>query len=423
MISKYGDGADIAMRVAMDGNEVKLWIEEPKYKCNFDGLIPKVDNWQSAVSWSDCIVFDNNKMPEVWDRVNKIRPTFGGSRFGFQLEQDRGLAHRLMSQYGIPKLESKSFKTLKEVIPHLKEHKVAHVVKPQGKKVESHHLIVGQDQDNGDAIAQVERLIAQGVQVEAVEVEERKFGVEVGLSIWFNGQDVVGPVNVNFEHKRSYEKEVGYLTGEMGTLMRYIEDPDNRLYTDTLKKMIPALRAANYRGQLDLNMVVDAEGAWPLEFTPRLGYPAVFIEDELHVTPWGSLFHGIATGQKTDLQVRYDWAVGVVMCGFGFPFEDQAVKISKGLPIKGISEHTLDHIHPMQVCLGKKGFEIGHGEALIAVATGRGSSIYDAKSSAYGHLSALQVPNAFYRHDISDKIYRGDLERLGILPIEEGSRV
>jgi phosphoribosylamine--glycine ligase len=419
-LSHNGDSLDIAFRMALDNNKVTVFVEDPQDADNFDGLIPKAKTWQEAVNGKDLLVFDDNKMsPTIWNSCHKSIPCFGGSPFGARLEKDRAFAHSLMSQAGIPTIESISFKTLKEVIPHLKTHKVPHVIKPQGKQVKSHHLIVGKDPENSDAISQVERLIEQGLIVEAVEVEEKKNGVETGLSIFFNGMERVGPVNVNFEHKRSHDGERGFLTGEMGTLIKYCEDPDLPLYKDTLEKMIPILRAYDYRGQIDLNMIVNDDGAFPLEFTPRPGKPSIFIEDEVHITPWGELMHGCATGKNINFQCHYDWAIGVQLCAFGFPFREQA-ECSKGLVIDGLDEHTLDHLHPIEAKLNKNGkFVVDSGVGEILCATGRGDTIDRAKIEAYRNLGRVTVPNSFYRHDISDKISAYELDRLNILPLEE----
>lgn len=431
-VSYYGDAADIAFRMALDGHQVRLYIEDPKYRGNFDGVVPKVDDWRKLAN-CDLLVFDDTKCAHVWEALHKSVPCFGGSPFAARLENDRAFAHSLMDRAGLPRLESKSFKSLREAIPHLKEHKVPHVLKPTGRKgappekeVGSHHVVVGEDSDNADVIEAVENMLEQDLAVESVEVEERKRGVEVGLGAFFNGMDVVGPVEVNFEHKRSHEEERGYLTGEMGTLIRYAEDPELPLYIETLAKILPALRAANFRGQIDLNMIVgeDENGRFvaPLEFTPRLGKPAVFIQDELQVTPWADLFLGCAQGRQVDQQVRFDWAVGVVLAGFGFPFEEQAARCSQGLVVRGLDERSLEHVHPMQCRLDRRGrFRVGFGEAYVAVATGRGAAIHDAKDAAYSALSRVRLANSFYRRDISDKVDRWQLDRLGVLPFEEGA--
>lgn len=430
-LSKYGEGLDIAFRMVLDGNKVRCFIEEPSCKEIGDGLVTKINDWRSSVSWADIVFFDQNSkgLSRIWEQIRKQVPCFGGSSFGCKLEEDRHFARSIMERVGFPLLESKSFKSLKEVIPHLKEHKVPHVIKPSGKMVEKHHLIVGERDDNADTISQVERLIEQKLMVDSVEIEEKKKGVEVGLSGWFNGLNWIGPIGINFEHKRSHDKEIGYLTGEMGTLMKYVEDPDLPLFKETLDKVRPILRASDYRGQIDINLIVGRDQETnerfvaPLEFTPRIGYPSLALEDELHITPWADLAMACATGKDSDIRVRYDWAVGVVLAAFGFPFDDKVSKISKGLIVEGLNEHTLDHIHPMNLSINRQGkFVVSQGAGYLLVATGRGESIPLAKERAYEEMSAINVPNSFYRHDVSDKISTYELDELRILPLEE-SRV
>lgn len=421
MLSKYGDSADILFRIGLDSNKVCMYTEDPKYAPNFDGMITKAKTWQEAVRGADLVIFDDNAMPEVWKQIHKTIPCFGGSDFGARLENDRAYAHSIMNMAGLPRIESKTYRTLKDVLPHLKEHKVPHVIKPQGKKVESHHIVVGDGANNDDAIDEVQRLIEQGLEVEAVEVEERKFGLETGLGIWCDGKGQVGPVELNFERKHSHDRDSGFLTSEMGTILKYIEDPELPLFKDTIAKLLPILRSMNYRGELDLNMIVDELGqAWPLEFTPRLGKPSVFIQDELNVTSWGDLFWRCATGQGNP-QFRYDWAVGVCKVSFGFPSETEHMKISNSLSVRGVNEHNLDHIHPWQMRLSKGQFVVGPGNGYILTATGRGETIETAGQRAYSALSEVGVKGSWQRWDIAEKrdITSWGLERLGILPQEE----
>ena len=429
-LSRYGDASDIAFRMSLDGHDVRLYIDDPKYRGNFEGVVRKCDTWQQATRGADLCVFDDNKLSHIWKAVHKTIPCFGGSEFSARLEDDRAFAHSIMARVGIPKLESQTFKTIPDVLKHLRECKKAHVVKPQGEKCESYHLIVGEDEDNVDAIALTERLASCGVKFDSFEVEERKFGMEVAVSGWFNGMDWVGPINLNFEHKRLHEGSLGPLCGEAGTLMRYVEDSDFPLFTETLDKMKSVLRAADFRGQIDLNMIAtdepDENGNrfFPLEFTPRLGKPSVFIEDELHITPWADLFYAIAKGEHIDLQVRYEWAIGVVLFAFGFPFEDKTPLASGGLPVFGLDtetmdSHALENIHPMQLKLEKGKFVVGNGEGYLLVATGRGKQIHEAKRAAYDAMEGVRCPNSFHVWDISDKIHLCDIERLGILPLDE----
>lgn len=430
-LSRFGEGADIAFRMTLDGHSVRLWIEDEKMKDVADGLVPKVKDWRPSVSWSDFAVFDYNSkgLAAIWTEIHKKVPCFGGSAFGHRLEDDRSFARDVMKRCGLPRLESRSFSTLQEAYAHVKAHPKAWVVKPEGAKVEKYHLIVGDDPSGGDVLLQLERLTDQGLKVDGVEVEEKKHGVEVGVSRFFNGLDWVGPVNVNFEHKRSHDRETGFLTGETGTLCKYAQDPDLPLFKETLAKVAPILRAADYRGQIDLNMIVGRDDRGdrfvaPIEFTPRLGYPAWALEDELHVTPWEKIMRGCATGARVDMQVHYDWCVGVLLCAFGFPFDEKVRDISKGLVVQGVDEYNVaEHIHPMNLALNNRGeFVVSSGGGYVLVATGRGHEIHQAKNHAYDAIASVRLPNSFKRFDISDKISAYELDSLGILPQEE-SRV
>src|SRR5258708_7214914 len=97
-------------------------------------------------------------------------------------------------------------------------------------------------------------------------------------------------------------------------------------------------------------------------------------------------------------------------------------QVSRGLEIKGLNEESLQHIHPIEVKIDKKGKFIhcpGGGEILCA--TGRGESPYKAQMEAYSNLSTVKVPNSFNRWDITEKINVSELESLEILPLCEGS--
>ena len=410
-VSKYGDGADLALRCALeDGVEVRLWIDDPKYRVNFSGVLDKCASWQEGERWADLLVYDDNKCLHVQTK----KPKFGGTVFGARLENDRKFAQDLCKRAGLHTGTHKEFKTGQQVLSHLKENPGAWVVKPQGGKSESHHLIIGSEGHDQETIAQVERLIEMKLPVDSWEVEEKKNGTEAALTRYFNGWDWLGPAAVNFEHKHIATGNIGGLCGEAGTLVKYLESEE--FFDKTLGLLTPALRAAGYRGVIDLNMIIDREGEETvIEITPRPGKPIGFILEELRITPLSKIFWACATGQKLDVQVRWDWAVGVVLFSFGFPFEKVAAEVSQGLPINGLPE-SLAHIHLMQVRKDKKGWKVGYGEGYLLVATGRGENIHTAKMRAYDALYPVRVPNSQHRLDISDKISEWDLREKKILP-------
>lgn len=413
-VSKYGDGADLALRCALEDDvEVRLWIDDPKYRGNFSGILDKCASFQEGERWATLVVYDDNKCTHLKTQ----KPKFGGTEFGARLENDRKFAQDLCKRVGVNVGAHKAFKTAPQVVRHLKDNPGAWVVKPQGGKSESHHLIVGSEGYDQETIQQVERLIDQKLPVDSWEVEEKKLGLEAALTRYFNGQDWLGPAAVNFEHKHIATGNIGGLCGEAGTLVKYLESDE--FFDKTLGLLTPALRAAGYRGVIDINLVVDRQGVpWLIELTTRPGKPIAFILEELRITALSKILWACATGMKLDVQVRYDWAVGVVLFSFGFPFEKIACEVSQGLPVNGLPE-SLAHVHLMQVRKAKGTWSVGYGEGYLLVATGRGEQIYDAKRRAYDALAPVRVPNSSHRLDISDKISEWDLRERKILPERE----
>src|SRR5258708_32587111 len=79
-ISRSGDGADIAYRMKLAGNEVKFWIGgSARYRGTYEGLIDKIMAWKPWVSWSDLIVLDqnNSSLVQIWMGVTQLRPPSG----------------------------------------------------------------------------------------------------------------------------------------------------------------------------------------------------------------------------------------------------------------------------------------------------------------------------------------------------------
>jgi len=429
-ISKESNGGDCALRLALEGNQVKFHLAEKELR-NLDGLIEKEKNWRAGVNWADLIVFDDTGMDEYTAYVQKTgKPCFGmahspkkfkiegasfdGHKFAGELEKNRNMSQEVMSELGIgEEIESLSFTDIPKAIEHLRQHKVPHVIKPELHGSGSEKTYVGKLANNEDAIGWLETLPTRpgGGKVKKIEIEERKEGVEVACSSWFNGKEWVGPVNINFEHKLVASSKdgrgCGFNTGEMGTVMRYIKgDPmDCKLFAETLGKMGKWLSQFDYRGQMDINCIVNEDGIWPLEFTPRLGYPSSYIEDELQLTPWGELFEAIGSGKSISNSVSYDWAIGVVLVGEGYPFWDEGHKRMDQMPIIGLNEKNIEHLHPYDIRYDDKTKRLLATGCYPVTATAKGKTVAEAQSMVYDKIiPQVYFPGQFYRHDIGQRV-------------------
>ncbi len=145
------------------------------------------------------------------------------------------------------------------------------------------------------------------------------------------------------------------MTSEMGTLMWFDADEQNRLFTETIDRLTPWLRQAKFRGDIDINCIINEEGVFPLEVTARFGYPALHGSCALTKSPFGEFLKSVADGMES--AVEYHRAFGLVVQVAVPPFPYLAINEKynpEGLKIyftQPVSEEEMAHIHFNDVCL------------------------------------------------------------------------
>jgi phosphoribosylamine--glycine ligase len=193
----------------------------------------------------------------------------------------------------------------------------------------------------------------------------------------------------------------------------------NRLFRETLGKLEDWLAEEGYVGSIDLNCIVNDSGVYPLEFTPRFGYPTIVLQEESFETPTGRFFHDLAHGEDPGLVVHQGYQVGVRVVLPPFPFDDEKTYDENSRNAAVVFED--DDLPPGE---GPDGVHIedakrvdgqwrAAGESgMPLVVTGKGETMAAAREEAYDRVDAVRIPNMYYRDDIGERWMDGEGDRL-----------
>ena len=421
-----GDSCDLGalyMRLISEGHEVKVYVDLPICHGTLAGLVQRVDDWKSELSWlrkagdEGIILFENvaHKSGELQDELRRDGlNVIGGSAYGDRLENDRGYAQEVLRDIGLSISPTRTFTDRSQAIGFVGEHPHRYVVKFN----EAYETFVGQLDDGRDVIAFLTGLPAQGEQ-ESFVVMEHVEGIEMGVGAYFNGEKFLAPSCLDWEHKRFFPGDLGELTGEMGTIVTY--DRTARFHALTLGRMEGLLREQGYCGYINLNTIVNEEGIWPLEFTCRFGYPGYAILDPLQRTPWSTLFHSLVTRSSDRFEAAPGFAAGIVMSTPPFPFARPDVKVPVGMPVlfdQKLTADDLRNIHYGEVGLQNEQLVTSGAYGWTLVVTGVAPTVAAARDCANDLAARITIPNVRYRRDIGERLISGDfarLEALGLL--------
>ncbi len=428
---------DLAWQVAKEGHEVRYYIEAERDREIADGFVPKTDDWRADLDWADVVIFD-----DIWvgDEVgtgaiaSELRAeghaVVGGTPNTDRLEDDRGYAMDRLEAHGIEVLPHAVFRDFGEGIRYVEDNPDPYVIKPLGEVQNVKRLLyVGREADGSDVVDVLRAYEkAWGHRMKGFQLQRRVSGVEVAVCGFFDGGRFVEPVNVNFEHKRLFPGNIGPSTGEMGTSMFWTDR--NRLFERTLGRLEGWLAEEGYVGSIDLNCMVNGDGIFPLEFTPRFGYPTIALQEEGLRTPTGEFLYGLARGDPPDLRVHRGYQVAVRVVLPPFPFDDArtydensrnaAVVFETADEGAGSAcgwrgppaEAPVDGVHIEDAKLVDGQWRVAGESGMPLVVTGTGETMAAARERAYDRVDRIIVPNLYYRDDIGERWIEGDGDKL-----------
>ncbi|HEY4495700.1 MAG TPA: phosphoribosylglycinamide synthetase C domain-containing protein [Candidatus Paceibacterota bacterium] len=399
---------DLAWQLKKEGHEVKVYIKAKNVADVYSGFVDKVDNWESHKDWADVVIFDDMEFGEVADKLRRNgKLVIGGSVYTDRLEMDRDFGQTELKKYGVNILPQWQFTNYDEAIDFIEKNPERYVFKPGGNVPSSGKVLsfLGQEEDGKDLLELLKQNKTLWLKkIPVFQLQKFVSGVEVAIGAFFNGQDFILPININFEHKRIFPGDIGPFSGEMGTLMFWSES--NKLFKMTLEKMKPALVESGYIGYLDINCIVNGKGIYPLEWTTRFGYPTIQIQLEGILTPTGEWLYKLAHGENFDLKTKKGFQVGVRILVPTFLIasgDKELIELYRDLPILFKKLGNLDGIHIEDIKMEDGVWRVAGESGCLLVVTGSGTTVAEARQQAYTRIKNIMVQNMFYRTDIGLK--------------------
>ncbi len=419
---------DLARILQNEGNEVKLYIDDKKRRTNFQNIVPTITNWKRELNWvgkDGLIVFDDVGYGQIQEDLRKKGYTvFGGNILGDKLELDRDFGQKVFAEHGLRTAPLKDFDNIRDAIIYVEENPRAWVIKQNNHHYSKVLNYIGKFEDGRDVIDMLKTYLKnRKYRGEKISLQQKILGVEIGIGRYFNGVNWVGPIEYNVEHTRFFPEDIGPLTSEMGTLAWYDDDETKKLYQEVLIRLTPYLQKINFRGDFEINCIINETGIYPLEATTRFGSPIVHLHEELHISPWGEFLCAIARGENYDLKWKKGYGIVTLLAAPPFPYgsdsEENAIIEGTTIYFDNISKEEFSHIHLEEVSKDESGqYYISDTRGYIAYVTATGSTISDAQKSSRELINKIHFPKMIYRNDIGLSFEQKDkklLEELGYL--------
>ena len=421
-ICEDADLADMYFRLACAGHEVRMHVAKATARGVYDGMVDHCDDWRAALPWiraagSDgIIVFESANRGNLQDelRIDGFQ-VIGGSAYGDRLESDRNFGQAQLAEYGLPIAKSWQFTDFDTAIEFVRTTPARYVFKSNGADSPRTRNYIGSMPDGSDLLALLTAYRRQWKQTTPPDfvLMQHVQGIEVGVGAYFNGERFLEPACLDWEHKRLFPGELGELTGEMGTIVTY--RGAERIFSQTLAHMRGELRRSGYCGYINLNLMANDEGLWPIEFTSRFGYPGYAICEALHNESWDRIFYKLLRRNDHRIDTRSGYAAGVVLTVPPFPYSYGYDELSRGLPVTfdpSMDDNDFNALHLAEVAMEDGALVTSGAIGYLGVATGVGPTVDDARDRAYALARKVVVPNLRYRNDIGERVVSRDLSAL-----------
>lgn len=419
LVSENGDAAGIAWRLKREGHDVSMFIKNPLARNTLKKMVDQVPSLIVGVnSRPDAILFDMVGMGKIADQLREEgRPVIGGGSWNDKMELDRKFSMKLMDNFGINTPRSYAFKNIEEGVNFAVSHKRLLVLKPHDN-LNTAFTFVPKTQDE---LISFMLHLREDMGIDGrILLQEFIQGPEVSTEVWYTqGQPIAYP-NSTLETKKLMVGDYGPSTGSQTSVVFNYPVRQPRLVQQTLKKIQPFLERIKYTGPLDINGIVKNGKFYGLEFTPRLGYNAIYAFMRLLDEPLGDVLKRLADGNTTPFKLKTGFGYSLRVSIPPYPYKPEDKMLQKkiyaetaNLLIEGISEKEWDEkVFPLDVWLSPHGYYTAGFDGVIMEVTGHGMTPYEAEREAVSLFKKLSLPEKQARAGDGAKIAERRIDEL-----------
>lgn len=329
---------------------------------------------------------------------------FGPGAAGAALEGSKAFAKQLMSEYGIPTAQHRTFTGSQDALDYLEEHGAPVVVKADGNAA-GKGAIVALDMDTAREAVRammIERVFGKAGDV--VVIEDYVQGDEIGSTAICKGTHYL-PMTLSQDHKRALDYDEGLNTGGMGVYapLPFVDKATEQyVYRNIVAATLQALKARgiDFSGVLYSNIMLTERGPVVLEHNTRFGDPETqaFVmllrEDLVNVLEFAQTMP-----VKLSTLWKPGYAVSISLASGGYPGAYRS-----GLPIRGVEEaNRLENVQVFHAGTAvKDGQLVTAGGRVLSVAA-YGPTLREAVARAYDAAARISFEGMHYRRDIAQR--------------------
>jgi phosphoribosylamine--glycine ligase len=415
MYSQSGEGAQVAKKLELEGNDVAIYIKDKIYRSTFQGLLKHVDNPDSFVDKDTLIIFDisgNGNVADSYKRKGHL--VYGSSAFADDLEHNRDFGFDCMKECKINIPWMQKFKDFKSGIDFVSSSDKRLVFKPNGSMPCKLTYV---SKTNEELIAYLKFVESKfHNKIDDFILQEFIEGNVISSEFFCNSDGFLEPANHTVEVKKSMNDELGPSTGCSGNITWPTEL--DTIISQGVKRAESLCKKNNFVGQIDLNSVIDKNGLlYGLEWTPRFGYSATPSFLALVETDLGQFFSDICKNQIKELPISNQYSGSIRVSIPPYPAEPnegidtEGVSPNIGVPIQNWERYQ-ESIYFYEVQLVEDQLCHSGGTGVICEPQGVGP-LEDCLKEPYKIAEDLIIP---------DKQYRTDLEKVLTKMVKESEK-